>query len=100
MYFSMDGVFMSRLVRRIWVCVMLLGLLWTGTVIADLVQLGENMDDEKIQGLKLQICDVVGEYGGKAKNMVINGLVFVDQAIDKMLEAVKEGELENIFSEG
>jgi hypothetical protein len=97
----MDGVFMSRLVRRIWVCIMLLGLLWTGTVIADLVQLGENMDDEKIQGLKLQICDVVDEYCVKAKNMVIDGLVFVDQAIDKMLEAVKEGEeLENIFSEG
>lgn len=92
---------MSRLVRRIWVCIMLLGLLWTGTVIADLVQLGENMDDEKIQGLKLQICDVVDEYCVKAKNMVIDGLVFVDQAIDKMLEAVKEGEeLENIFSEG
>jgi hypothetical protein len=70
-------------------------------VIADLVQLGENMDDEKIQGLKLQICDVVDEYCVKAKNMVIDGLVFVDQAIDKMLEAVKEGEeLENIFSEG
>ena len=91
---------MCRLVRRIWVCIMLLGLLWTGTVIADLVQLGENVDEEKIQGLKQQICDVVGEYGGKAKDMVINGLVFVDQAIDKMLEAVNEGELENIFSEG
>ena len=92
---------MSRLVRRIWVCIMLLGLLWTGTVIADLVQLGENMDDEKIQGLKLQICDVVDEYCVKAKNMVINGLVYVDQAIDKLLEAVNaDGELENIFSEG
>ena len=92
---------MCRLVRRIWVCIMLLGLLWTGTVIADLVQLGENMDDEKIQGLKLQICDVVDEYGVKAKNMVINGLIFVDQAIDKILEAVNtDGELENIFSEG
>ena len=92
---------MGRLVRRIWVCILLLGLLWTGTVIADLVQLGENMDDEKIQGLKLQICDVVDEYGVKVKNMVIDGLVFVDQAIDKILEAVNtDGELENIFSEG
>ena len=80
---------------------MLLGLLWTGTVIADLVQLGENMDEEKIQGLKQQICDVVDEYGDKAKDMVINGLVFVDKAIDKILEAVNtDGELENIFSEG
>ena len=80
---------------------MLLGLLWTGTVIADLVQLGENMDDEKIQGLKLQICEVVDEYGVKVKNMVIDGLIFVDQAIDKILEAVNtDGELENIFSEG
>ena len=59
------------------------------------------MDDEKIQGLKLQICDVVDEYCDKAKDMVINGLVYVDQAIDKLLEAVNEGEeLENIFSEG
>ena len=92
---------MFRLVRRIWVCIMLLGLLWTGTVIADLVQLGENVDEEKIQGLKQQICDVVDEYGDKAKDMVINGLVFVDQAIDKILEAVNtDGELENIFSEG
>ena len=92
---------MSRLVRRIWVCIMILGLLWTGTVIADLVQLGENMDDEKIQGLKLQICDVVDEYGVKVKNMVIDGLIFVDQAIDKILEDVNtDGELENIFSEG
>ena len=97
----MDGVFMCRLVRRIWVCIMLLGLLWTGTVIADLVQLGENMDDEKIQGLKLQICDVVDEYCDKAKDMVINGLVYVDQAIDKLLEAViEDGALENIFPEG
>jgi hypothetical protein len=59
------------------------------------------VDEDKIQGLKQQICDVVGEYGGKAKDMVINGLVFVDQAIDKILEAVNtDGELENIFSEG
>ena len=80
---------------------MLLGLLWTGTVIADLVQLGENMDDEKIQGLKQQICDVVDEYGVKAKDMVINGLIFVDKAIDKILETVNtDGELENIFPEG
>ena len=92
---------MSRLVRRIWVCIMLLGLLWTGTVIADLVQVGESMDEEKIQGLKLQICDVVDEYCDKVKDMVINGLAYVDQAIDKLLEAVNEGgELENIFSEG
>ena len=92
---------MCRLVRRIWVCIMLLGLLWTGTVIADLVQLGENMDEEKIQGLKQQFCDVVDEYCDKAKDMVINGLAYVDQAIDKLLEAVNEGgELENIFSEG
>ena len=80
---------------------MLLGLLWTGTVIADLVQLGENVDEEKIQGLKQQICDVVDEYGVKVKNMVIDGLIFVDQAIDKILEDVNtDGELENIFSEG
>ena len=80
---------------------MLLGLLWTGTVIADLAQLRENMDEEKIQGLKQQICDVVDEYGVKVKNMVIDGLIFVDQAIDKILEAVNtDGELENIFSEG
>lgn len=92
---------MGRLVRRIWVCIVLLGLLWTGTVIADLVQLGENMDEEKIQGLKQQICDVVDEYDDKAKDMVINGLVFAEQAIDKILEAVNaDGELENIFSEG
>ncbi len=80
---------------------MLLGLLWTGTVIADLVQLRESVDEEKIQGLKQKICDVVDEYGVKAKNMVIDGLIFVDQAIDKILEAVNtDGELENIFSEG
>lgn len=80
---------------------MLLGLLWTGTVIADLVQLGESVDAEEIQGLKLQICDVVDEYGVKVKNMVIDGLVFVDQGIDKILEAVNtDGELENIFPEG
>ena len=92
---------MCRLVRRIWVCIVLLGLLWTGTVIADLLQLGENMDEEKIQGLKQQICDVVDEYGVKVKNMVIDGLIYVDQAIDKILEAVNtDGELENIFSEG
>lgn len=97
----MDGVFMCRLVRRIWICILLLGLLWTGTVIADLVQLGENMDEEKIQGMKQQFCDVVDEYGVKVKNMVIDGLIFVDQAIDKILEAVNtDGELENIFSEG
>jgi hypothetical protein len=97
----MDGVFMCRLVRRIWICILLLGLLWTGTVIADLVQLRENMDEEKIQGLKQKVCDVVDEYGVKVKNMVINGLIFVDQAIDKILEAVNtDGELENIFSEG
>ena len=92
---------MGRLVRKIWICILLLGLLWTGTVIADLVQLGENMDEEKIQGLKQQICDVVDEYGDKARDMVINGLVYVDQAIDKVLEAVNEdGEVENIFPEG
>ena len=97
----MDGVYMGRLVRKIWICILLLGLLWTGTVIADLVQLGENMDEEKIQGLKQQICDVVDEYGDKARDMVINGLVYVDQAIDKVLEAVNEdGEVENIFPEG
>ncbi|MEE1328879.1 MAG: hypothetical protein UHS47_10090 [Oscillospiraceae bacterium] len=97
----MDGVFMCRLVRRIWICILLLGLLWTGTVIADLVQLGENKDEEKIQGMKQQFCDVVDEYGVKVKNMVIDGLIFVDQAIDKILEAVNtDGELENIFSEG
>ena len=92
---------MCRLVRRIWICILLLGLLWTGTVIADLVQLGESVDAEEIQGLKQKICNVVDEYGVKAKNMVINGLVFVDKAIDKILEAVNtDGELENIFSEG
>ena len=97
----MDGVFMCRLVRRIWIRILLLGLLWTGTVIADLAQLGESVDAEEIQRLKQQICDVVDEYGVKVKNMVINGLVFVDQAIDKILEAVNtDGELENIFSEG
>lgn len=80
---------------------MLLGLLWTGTVIADLAQLGESVDTEEIQRLKQQICDVVDEYGVKVKNMVIDGLIFVDQAIDKILEAVNtDGELENIFSEG
>ena len=80
---------------------MLLGLLWTGTVIADLAQLGESVDAEEIQRLKQQICDVVDEYGVKVKNMVIDGLIFVDQAIDKILEAVNtDGELENIFSEG
>ena len=92
---------MCRLVRRIWICILLLGLLWTGTVIADLVQLGESVDAEEIQGLKQQICDVVDEYVDKAKDMVINGLVFAEQAIDKILEAVNtDGELENIFSEG
>ena len=97
----MDGVFMCRLVRRIWICILLLGLLWTGTVIADLAQLGESVDAEEIQGLKQQICDVVDEYGVKAKDMVINGLIFVDQAIDKLLEAViEDGALENIFPEG
>ena len=92
---------MCRLVRRIWVCILFLGLLWTGTVIADLAQLGESVDAEEIQRLKQQICDVVDEYGVKVKNMVIDGLIFVDQAIDKILEAVNtDGELENIFSEG
>ena len=92
---------MCRLVRRIWICILLLGLLWTGTVIADLAQLGESVDAEEIQRLKQQICDVVDEYGVKVKNMVIDGLIFVDQAIDKILEAVNtDGELENIFSEG
>ena len=96
---------MGRLIRRVGFWVALLFLLWSGTILADISQnefaIAQILDEEKIQGLKLQISDVIGQYVERAKDCVNEALVMADQAIDKILEVVGEdGNLENNFSSG
>ena len=99
---------MGKWIRRLAVCITLLCLLWGGAWIADLVQIEdhvleyasiENPDAEDFAQLKQKICDIAEEYGAKARELVIDGLVFLDHAVDYLLErAGVDPQQENIFS--
>lgn len=66
----MDGVFMKKCVKRVGFCLLLVSLIWCGTVLADREQLDEglirlhvvaNSDSGEDQRIKLQVRDAVVE---------------------------------------
>lgn len=66
----MDGVFMKKCVKRVGFCLLLVSLVWCGTVLADREQLNEglirlhvvaNSDSGEDQRIKLQVRDAVVE---------------------------------------
>ena len=66
----MDGVFMKKCVKRVGFCLLLVSLIWCGTVLADREQLNEglirlhvvaNSDSGEDQRIKLQVRDAVVE---------------------------------------
>ena len=99
---------MGKWIRRIVVCITFLCLLWGGTWIADLVQIKENIshytgienpDAEDMAQLKQKICDIADEYGEKVREVIVDGLIMLDHAIDYLLERVDiDPQQENILS--
>ena len=95
-------------IKNIASCITLLCLLWGGAWIADLVKIKdqvsqytsiENPDEADLAQLKEKICDIAEEYGAKARDLVIDGLVFLDHAVDYLLErAGVDPQQENILS--
>lgn len=66
----MDGVFMGKLMKRVFFCLVLAAFVWCGTVLADREQLNEglirlhvvaNSDSGEDQQIKLQVRDAVVE---------------------------------------
>ena len=101
---------MGKWIRGIAICITCMCLLWGGTWIADLVQIKENVsqysgienpDEADFAQVKQKICEIADEYGKKVREVMVDGLILLDHAIDYLLEQVDvDPNQENILSAG
>ena len=94
----MDGVFMSKMIKRIWLCAVIAGIIWIAGIISDKQTLCDELirlhvvaasDSQEDQKLKLQVRDAV--VNSLRENMshvtdVVQAKAYLQQNLPKIEE--------------